>query len=140
MVKVSKILLQSITDTPYTFKTIKEMTTHQLSNTSYKNLPYLTEQALQEKFNQLSRQFIEDTAGMSSTIEMAKHPAYQEIIHLGESVIPLLLQDLQQNPLYWLTALRQITQENPVKPEQRGKVKQMAEAWLNWGKKNGYIT
>jgi hypothetical protein len=49
--------------------------------------------------------------------------------------------DLTQNPLYWLTALRQITQENPVKPEHKehkDKIKLMAEDWLNWGKQQVY--
>ena len=76
---------------------------------------------------------------MSSTVEMVKHPAYQKIVSMGQVVVPFLLEDLRQNPIYWLPALRQITQQNPVQPEQRGKIKQMAEAWLNWGKQEGYI-
>jgi len=55
-------------------------------------------------------------------------------MNIRPPVIPFLLKDLNQNPLYWLTALRQITQENPVLPEQRGKINQMAQAWLNWGR------
>jgi hypothetical protein len=34
--------------------------------------------------------------------------------------------------------LSEITGTNPIKPEQRGRVKQMAEAWLEWGKNQGY--
>ncbi len=94
---------------------------------------------IQEKFHKLAEQWTQDVEGMSSTVEMTKHPVYQEIINMGQSVIPLMLKDLRQNPIYWLPALRQITQENPVLPEQRGKIKQMAEAWLNWGKEKGYI-
>lgn len=58
---------------------------------------------------------------------------------MGEAVIPFLLAVESQNPLYWLPALREITQENPVLPSQRGKVKQMASAWLNWGREKGDI-
>ncbi len=94
---------------------------------------------IQEKFTKLSKQWIQDVEGMSSTVEMTKHPAYQEIINMGKAAIPLMLKDLSQNPLYWLTALRQITQENPVSPEHKGKIKQMAEDWLNWGKQQGYL-
>jgi len=93
----------------------------------------------QEKFNKLADKWTQDVEGMSSTIEMTKHPVYQEIINMGEAVIPLMLKDLSQNPIYWLPALRQITQENPVHPEQRGKIKLMADAWLSWGKEKGYI-
>jgi hypothetical protein len=39
---------------------------------------------------------------------------------------------------YWFWALQSITGENPVKPEQRGRLTQMAEAWIQWGKEYGY--
>ena len=87
-----------------------------------------TAEEIQAEFIYLSSQWIQSVEGMSSTVEMAKHPAYQKIVSMGEVVIPFLLEDL-----------RQITQQNPVQPEQRGKIKQMAEAWLNWGKQEGYI-
>jgi len=95
--------------------------------------------AVKKEFTNLASQWTHDVEGMSSTVEMVKHPAYQKIVSMGKVVVPFLLEDLRQNPLYWLPALRQITQQNPVQPEQRGKVKQMAEAWLNWGKQEGYI-
>ena len=98
-----------------------------------------TAEEIQAEFTDLASQWIQSVEGMSSTVEMAKHPTYQKIVSMGEVVIPFLLEDLRQNPLYWLPALRQITQQNPVQPEQRGKIKQMAEAWLNWGKQEGYI-
>jgi superfamily II DNA or RNA helicase len=99
---------------------------------------YSTE-TIKEDFANLASQWTQDVEGMSSTVEMVKHPAYQKIVSMGQAVVPLLLEDLRQNPIYWLPALRQITQQNPVQPEQRGKIKQMAEAWLNWGKQEGYI-
>ena len=98
-----------------------------------------TAEAIQAEFIDLASQWIQSVEGMSSTVEMTKHPAYQKIVKMGKAVVPFLLEDLRQNPLYWLPALRQITQQNPVQPEQRGKIKQMAEAWLNWGKQEGYI-
>ncbi len=94
---------------------------------------------LQKKFRNLASQWIKEIADISSTVEMAKHPVYQEIINMGKPVIPFMLEDLSQNPLYWLMALRQITQENPVQLKHKGKIKQMAEDWLNWGRKNGYV-
>ncbi len=93
---------------------------------------------LAEKFYSLASQWQSDVEGMSSTAQMSQHPAYQEIISMGTKVVPLLLRELKQNPLYWLLALSEITGENPIKPEQRGRVKQMAEAWIEWGKNQGY--
>ena len=91
------------------------------------------------KFYTLASQWESEVEGMSSTAQMSQHPAYQEIISMGTQIVPLLLKELQNNPLQWLSALSQITGENPIKPEQRGKIKQMAEAWLEWGKNKGYI-
>lgn len=96
-------------------------------------------QEVKKEFANLASQWTQDVECMSSTVEMVKHPAYQKIVSMGQVVVPFLLEDLRQNPIYWLPALRQITQQNPVQPEQRGKIKQMAEAWLNWGKQEGYI-
>lgn len=93
---------------------------------------------LAEKFSSLAEQWETAIEGMSSTTRMSHHPAYQEIIQMGDKIVPLLLKELTRNPLYLLSALQEITGENPIQPEQRGRIKQMAEAWLEWGKKQGY--
>lgn len=90
-----------------------------------------------DKFYILASQWQSEVAGMSSMAQMSQHPAYQEIINLGQQIVPLLLLELKANPLYWLTALSQITEENPVKPEHRGRIKQMALDWMEWGKNRG---
>lgn len=93
---------------------------------------------LARKFSTLAQQWETEVEGMSSTARMSQHPAYQEIIQMGTEIVPLLLQELKRNPLYWLSALEEITGENPIGPEQRGRIKQMAEAWDKWGKERGY--
>ncbi len=93
---------------------------------------------LARKFSTLAEKWETEVAGMSSTARMSQHPAYQEIIQMGVQIVPLLLKELNQNLLYWLSALQEITGENPIKPEQRGRIKQMAAAWLEWGKERGY--
>jgi len=57
---------------------------------------------------------------------------------MGTQIVPLLLSELKRNSLYWLSALSAITGENSIKPEQRGRVKQMASAWIDWGINQGY--
>jgi hypothetical protein len=91
-----------------------------------------------DKFYALASDWEKDLAGLSSTAQMSQHPAYQEIISMGTQIVPLLLSELKRNPLYWLSALSAITGENPIKPEQRGRVKQMASAWIDWGRNQGY--
>lgn len=91
-----------------------------------------------DKFYALATQWQNEVAGMSSTTQMSQHPAYREIINMGTQIVPILLSELNKNPLYWLAALSEITGENPIKPEQKGRVKQMASAWIEWGKDRGY--
>ncbi len=117
---------------------------HNTKLTEPENSPQLSEQKpepdpeIARKFSVLADKWETEVAGMSSTAKMSQHPAYQEIIQMGTEIVPLLLKELKQNPLYWLSALQEITGENPIKPEQRGRIKQMATAWLEWGKERGY--
>jgi hypothetical protein len=68
------------------------------------------------------------------------HPAYLEIISLGKPAIPLLLRELEREPNDWFQALRILTGANPVRPEQRGRMKEMATAWLAWGREQGFLS
>lgn len=110
------------------------------SSKSEVSIPFINPQ-VQSKFKALAKEWKDDTMTISSITQMSIHPAYQQIIGLGSSVVPLLIQELAQNcePDHWFWALRAITGEDPVKPEQRGRITQMREAWLEWGRKKGYV-
>lgn len=99
---------------------------------------YIIENDTDKNFKSLVTQWRSETAHLSSATKASMHPAYQRIIGMGPAVIPLLLRELEQDPDHWFWALSAITGEDPIKPEHRGRVKQMAQAWLNWGKENGY--
>jgi hypothetical protein len=79
-----------------------------------------------------------DTEFLSSPAEMANHPAYLEIVAMGEPAVPLILAELEARPDFWFEALRRITGADPVPPEARGDVRAMAEAWLEWGHSHGH--
>ncbi|HDY67966.1 MAG TPA: hypothetical protein ENH85_09265 [Candidatus Scalindua sp.] len=91
------------------------------------------------KFQELKSRWEVDTAILSSITEIAMHPAYQQIIGMGRNTIPLILAELKERPGHWFWALKSITGEDPVLPEQRGRIKEMTKAWLNWGRDKGYI-
>lgn len=91
------------------------------------------------KFQELKSRWEVDTAILSSITEIAMNPAYQQIIGMGRSAIPLILAEMEVTPGHWFWALKSITGEDPVLPEQRGRIKEMTKAWLNWGKEQGYI-
>jgi len=87
-----------------------------------------------EKFTTLRDQWKADRKNVPSVGEHARHPAYLEIIGLGTPVVPYILADLEAEPDWWFPALRAITGEDPVQPEDRGKLHAMAAAWLRWGR------
>ena len=90
------------------------------------------------QFHGLASEWKKDTALVSSVTQIALHPAYQRIIGMGSAVVPLLLRELEREPEHWFWALRAITGADPVQPADRGKMKEMAAAWVEWGREHGY--
>jgi transcriptional regulator with XRE-family HTH domain len=91
-----------------------------------------------EEFHRLADSWREQTSHLSSVSAIAMHPAYQQIIGMGRAALPLILRELEREPNHWFWALNAITKFNPVKQEQRGNLKEMSKAWLEWGKAQGY--
>jgi hypothetical protein len=54
-------------------------------------------------------------------------------------VVPLILEELQREPDQWFWALEAITEANPVPQEAQGNVRQMAQAWIDWGRQQGFF-
>jgi hypothetical protein len=94
---------------------------------------------VRERFRQLAAQWKEEALYLSNSVKMAMLKPYQRIIGMGPAVVPLILLELQREPDHWFWALEAITQEDPVPPEARGKIDAMAEAWIAWGKQQGYL-
>ncbi len=92
----------------------------------------------QATFDRLARQWIEDTQFVSSVTRKVRHPAYQEIIAMGEQAIRPILRDLERAPRMWGPALHAITGALPVPAADAGKVARVAQAWLAWARDNGY--
>ena len=93
----------------------------------------------QETFRQLADRWEEDTTYLSSFHQMAQRPAYREILEMGLSAVPLMLDRMKERGGHWLSALPAITAADPVPPRQRGNVRAMKEAWLEWSRSNGYV-
>jgi hypothetical protein len=95
-------------------------------------------ETIEEQFQRLASLWRAQTSYVSSSSELVAHPAFQEIIRLGSPIIPLLLRELENRTGHWHRALRQITGADPVPPADRGNLDKAAEAWLRWGKEQGY--
>ena len=100
----------------------------------------LTATTLNAEFKTLVEQWCAETGMLSSTSKKTSHPAYQQIIAIGEKAVPLILEELKERPSHWFVALRSITGENPAPPEAAGYVEQLADAWIKWGQEKGYIS
>lgn len=96
-------------------------------------------QDLRAEFNELAERWHDETGHMSSAISFTQHPAYLRIIGMGPAVVPFILEDLQRTQAHWFVALRLITGENPIKPEDRGKVQRLADSWIAWGRERGLV-
>lgn len=94
---------------------------------------------IEQVFNSFADKWKRETSHISSTTTLVAHPSYQSIIAMGRGVLPILFRELQQRPDYWFIALREITGENPIKPEDAGNLEKMSESWLNWAKEKGYF-
>jgi hypothetical protein len=97
--------------------------------------------AVEYRFLALARRWHDDTRLASSLSMIAMHPAYQEMIGMGEQALPLIFRELaaeRENPGHWFWALRAITGADPVPAELKGMIREMAGSWLNWAREKGY--
>jgi hypothetical protein len=101
--------------------------------------PDLAPDELRRTFKALAEEWREATGGLSSPSQIALHPAYQRIIEMGDQALPLILEELTARGGQWYWALKAIAGGSPVPPEAAGRPKQVKEAWLEWGRANGYI-
>ena len=102
-----------------------------------------------KKFHELSRQYARETAVLSFT--QWSNPAYMELASMGERIVPWLLEDLNSafktgtvsefDPWAHFSLLRQVLGgRGPIIEEKdRGRLKPLVKAWVNWGKEEGLI-
>ena len=98
----------------------------------------LPPEAIEQRFAELAATWKRERGPYSSSARLAEHPAYQQIIALGPSVIPLLLCELEREPDHWFRALHALTGAQPVPEASQGRLHEMARALLDWGRTEGY--
>lgn len=89
------------------------------------------------KFRKLADQWRRETRYQSSVTKMAMHPAYQQIIGMGQEALTLILKELQKTRGHWLWALVAIVGEDHA-PEGCN-FSEAVDAWLDWGMRHHYI-
>jgi len=101
--------------------------------------PRLADKVFEERFRRLAQAWKKETWFHSSITQKSIHPAYQQIIGMGSPAVPLILRELSRKPDHWFWALAAITGEDPVPDSSAGRLEEMTEAWLSWGREHGYV-
>jgi hypothetical protein len=91
------------------------------------------------KFRQQAELWKDETIHISSLTEMENHRAYQEIIGMGQPVVPLILQELVNDPDWWFMALDALVDAPPSLEEANGNLIKLSTKWIEWGKSNGHL-
>ena len=97
---------------------------------------------LEIAFDKLAGEWIKDTAHHSNPAIIARHPAYRQIVAMGEESLPFIFREIRwkRNRPHWFQALHDITGVFPAPEEVWGNVEAVAAAWLNWGREQGHCS
>ena len=94
---------------------------------------------IEHVFTALKDRWLRETKFISSDTDIVLHESYQQIMALGPAALPLVFREVQAGGGLWFWALKSITRDDPVSPEDIGVVPRMAAAWLRWGAERGYV-
>jgi len=72
----------------------------------------------------------------SNINDYLKHPAYQEIVHLGKPAIPLIMERYKTDSLPWGFVLQEITGIPVIKDPKSFNPARVKEEWLKWWEQN----
>ncbi len=99
---------------------------------------YQKQRAITDRIEVLLNQVRQDTAMHSSMRHTLKHPAYLELVGMGERIIPFLFHVATHHGADWtlLCLFAQLSGENPVPPEDAGKFYRIFMHWLKWYTEN----
>jgi hypothetical protein len=92
---------------------------------------------LDQIFNRLAKRWYSETRRLASAEQMVLHPAYQQIIGMGKDALPLIFKELNRTRGHWIWALAMILRDDKAKPGMN--FREAVDAWLAWGRNNGYI-
>jgi len=128
----TNVTLQLIGQLEKNVDTLEKIQIDELLMNKYYSLIPSEEYNIREKFMSLYKSWKNDTALLSSITEKCIHPSYQQIIGVGSNVLPYIFEMLSDRFDHWFWALKAITGADPVDQADKGNIKKMREAWLNW--------
>lgn len=97
-----------------------------------------SDQSPEAAFERLNEQLHRDTMFSSNPNQTYSHPAYLSIVALGVAVVPCLLSEVAARRGHWYSALRDLTNANPV-PDGVTNSAEQRRLWVEWGTEHGYL-
>lgn len=91
----------------------------------------------EREFASLAELWYRETGALSMIHKKVMHPAYQRIIGMGKASLPFIFRELAERRGHWFWALVAITGEDAAEPHHD--FRQAVEAWLEWGRRHGYL-
>jgi hypothetical protein len=72
---------------------------------------------------------------------MTREPEFAELQGLGISALKFTLERMAKGDVrvQWFPLLKIISGSDPVAPDKRGFIPEMAKAWLTWGRRERYL-
>lgn len=95
-------------------------------------------QVAAERFERLANQWRTETSHLSRLDAVYMHPAYQQIIGMGEPALSYIFAELEKSRGRWFWALKSITGFEPFSGQENINSEQMQTAWLEWAREHGY--
>lgn len=95
---------------------------------------------LENRFNEMAKKWKIET-GLYSITKDKVNETYLDLIAMGKEILPFIFADLQKptGTAHWHMALKAITQENPIAPEDIGNNKRIKLKWVEWAKRKNII-
>ncbi len=99
------------------------------------------ETSLRAFFEDRAERWLRETQLHSSINSITRHPCFTQIKLMGPQVIVFVLERMSQGEVrvHWFPLLKDLSGEDPVEPHSRGRVREMADAWIDWGRAKGII-
>lgn len=126
---------------PENYRTIPPVSREVERHYSIELLNSIYEKITREAFEARVRELIDGTKHVSSLSQITSHPKFIEIVGMGDPGLRLILGEIQNGNIYlhWFPALKRIAQTDPVAPQHRGFIQEMARAWIQWGRQSGKL-
>jgi hypothetical protein len=83
-----------------------------------------------ERFTKLLKQWRAETGAMALVRDKLNHQAFQEIVSMGPSVVPMIFEEIRFQPDFLVLALPKILGSNIVQPTGSGSLREIVDAWL----------